>query len=708
MMVTVMTWGVVRAFALMPLPFTLLTAETLNCTLHGAGDSAGIQTSVRDEALDIRWMGEHGVHLSARFGIDHGAPVVRELSAGGAILGRDLAPEFTTVSGVRRAAHGLPYEHRWDVFWDAPLVIPGRGEAQGLPRKPEEIRRGSSAFDTHSCEVTRDGARLEISFPGLALGIFSGTLQFTVYQGSNLLRMEAIAKTDEPSVAYKYTAGLAGFSRDHLQSVTWRDAGGNPQRYGFGGARNRDNVPLVARNRLAVAEGHGGSLAVFPPPHQFFFAREIEVNNGFVWYRKNDERTFSLGVRQGDTAGGYNPTWSEQVYALYNAPSGTLQRMAVYFYLSPANAGATREAVLSYTHGDRFRPLPGYQVMATHFHTAFTEELTNAASLDIQPPWISAIRALGVNIVMIDDFHGDGHPEDTGHLRLEELHNYYEACRRHSDHDFLIVPAEEANIYLGGHYNLLFPRPVYWTHGRPGSASLMQPDQQYGTVYHPANAAELIDMVQREGALVWQTHPRTKGSTFYPDKIREQEYFRGDRWLGAGFKAMPVDLSESRLCEKRCFSTLDDMNNWGSPKYLVGEVDTYKKFADYDLYGDFNVNYVQLDALPAAADWTPLNRALRAGNFFVSTGEVLIRNFRGNRSGVTADVDWTFPLEFVEVVWGDGDRVDRRIITTREAQAFGARHFEIQVDLSKQKWVRFAAWDSAVNGAFTQPIALKN
>ena len=99
---------------------------------------------------------------------------------------------------MRRAAHGLPYEHRWDVFWDAPLVIPGRGEAQGLPRKLEEIRRGSSSFDTHSCEVTRAGARLEISFPGLALGIFSGTLQFTVYQGSNLLRMEAIAKTDEP------------------------------------------------------------------------------------------------------------------------------------------------------------------------------------------------------------------------------------------------------------------------------------------------------------------------------------------------------------------------------------------------------------------------------------------------------------------------------------------------------------------------------
>jgi hypothetical protein len=223
-------------------------------------------------------------------------------------------------------------------------------------------------------------------------------------------------------------------------------------------------------------------------------------------------------------------------------------------------------------------------------------------------------------------------------------------------------------------------------------------------VYHPSNAAELFDMLRREGALVWQTHPRTKGSTNYPDRVREQDYFRSDRWLGAGFKAMPVDLSESRLCEKRCFPTLDDMNNWDGPKYLVGEVDTYKKFADYDLYGDFNVNYVKLDALPPASDWTPVLRAMRDGDFFVTTGEVLIRNFRATGSAVSADVDWTFPLEFVEVVWGDGERVGRKVVRTPETRAFGSRRFEIPVDLRGKKWVRFAAWDSAVNGAFTQPV----
>ena len=680
----------------------LLPADALHCTIH-TESSASLGARADHDTLAVTWTGERGAHLTAAFAIDRAAPVIRELAVNGAAVARNLTPEFTTISGVRRAAHGLDYEHRWDVFWDAPLTIPGHGENPGLPRKPEEIRTGRSSFDTQSCEVRQEGSRIEVSFPGLSLGIFSGRLQFTVYRGSNLLRMEAIAKTEEPSVAYKYTAGLRGFSTRDLARVSWRDAGGNSQHDEFGGTPNKNPVPLIARNRLAVAEGASGSVAVFPPPHQFFFAREIEVNNGYVWYRKDAAGTFSLGVRQGDNAGGYQPIWIERVYALYNAPPGTWQRMSAYFYLSPANAAATREAVMAYTHGDRFLPLPGYQVMATHFHTAFAKELHDAGSLDVQPPWIPAIRALGVNIVMLDDFHDDGHPNDTGRVRLDELREYYDACQRHSDRDFLILPGEEANVYFGGHYNLLFPKPVYWTHGRAAGAGFQDADG----VYHPANAAEMYDMVRREEALVWQTHPRTKGSTGYPDKIREADFFRGDRWLGAGFKSMPVDLSESRLCEKRCFGVLDDMNNWDGPKYLVGEVDTYKKFPDYDLYGDFNVNYVKLDKLPPAADWTPVNRALRAGDFFVTTGEVLIRNFQASTAGVTADVDWTFPLEFAEVVWGDGDRVDRKIVRTADSEPFGTRRFEIPVDLSKEKWVRFAAWDSAVNGAFTQPVELK-
>jgi len=50
--------------------------------------------------------------------------------------------------------------------------------------------------------------------------------------------------------------------------------------------------------------------------------------------------------------------------------------------------------------------------------------------------------------------------------------------------------------------------------------------------------------------------------------------------------------------------------------------------------------------------------------------------------------------------------LDRQIISTTEATGFGQRHFEIPFDATGKKWVRFAAWDIAGNGALVQPIKL--
>jgi hypothetical protein len=624
---------------------------------------------------------------------------VRRKGGGWTTLGRDLVPEFGVTTGVRRTGHGLDHEHRWDVFWDAPL------------NHRDEVRRSEAAFHSDRMEVRTDGARLEVFSPGLSMGSFSGGVRFTIYRGTNLLRVEAVARTDEPSVAYIYRGGLKGFSCNSLPQVLWRDGQDRSRKDdASGGEVGKRNV-LRARNRLAVAGGKGGSVAVFPPPHQFFFARELEVNLGYVWHRRDDGRTFALGVRQGENAEGYNSTWAEKVFSLYNAPPGTQQRMPVYFYLSPDGPDACRASALAFTHGDHYKPLPGYKTLVTHFHTAFTQELIDSGSLDTTPPWIPMMRALGIDIAHIFDFHGDGHPQDSGPIRLKELQTYFEGCRLHSDADFLILPGEEANAYLGGHYNILFPKPVLWTMVRAQGQPLVEADPKYGQVYHVGSAGELFEVMKREGALVWTTHPRTKGSTGFPDRIQDTDYFRSDRWLGAAFKALPVDLSQTRLGEVRCFGTLDDMNNWGGPKYMVGEVDTYKKYPDYDLYGDFNVNYVRLDRMPRFEDWSPICQALRAGEFFVTTGEVLIPSWgvqgQGGERAVVAEVEWTFPLEFVEVVWGDGQRVGRTVVSATDRPPFGAHRFRIPFDASGKGWVRFSAWDAAGNGAFTQPVRLK-
>jgi hypothetical protein len=67
-------------------------------------------------------------------------------------------------------------------------------------------------------------------------------------------------------------------------------------------------------------------------------------------------------------------------------------------------------------------------------------------------------------------------------------------------------------------------------------------------------------------------------------------------------------------------------------------------------------------------------------------------------------VEWTYPLEFVELVWGDGDKVERQEISATDLAPFGNHRFRIPFDATGKKWVRFAVWDSAGNGAFTQPV----
>ncbi len=721
-----------------------VSAQPFTCDLSAYKPAEGLKAELRNGALEVSWDGAPGQQLRAVFVVRNGQPIIADLlahKAGGAwiSLGRNLIPEFQVTSGKRRLSEqqmaplrqlgiALTSEvierEKWNAFWDAPLVVPGAANTNlDMPRKPEEIRRAWAMYQISGCAARTDGARIEVEFPGVDLGIFKGSLRFTVYRGTNLLRQEAIAQTFEPSVAYKYVAGLKGLEIGGDTRVVWRDVARAWQQYRFGGEVNADPVALRARNRVGVVETGGGSLAFFPPSHKFFFAREIETNLGFVYYRKDGDNSFAIGARQADREEPYRPfgvsdaVWkrrSDQAhhhannFALYNAPPGTWQRMAVYYYLSPENSRAAQEAVMAFTHDDQYKPLAGYQVLVSHFHFHFNEQLADAGTIDQQPSWLQVFRDLGINIAILADFHGDGHATDPGPLRFKDQKVYFEGTRRFSDRGFLLIPGEEPDANFGGHYITFLPRPVYWSHSPRAGLAFEENDPQYGKVYHVSNAAQELDMVKREGGLVWQAHPRTKGSTGYPDAIRDSAAFLSDRWLGASYQSLPVDQSEKRICEGRCFGLLDEMNNWTGPKYLIAEGDTYMKYPDDETFPQLIVNYVKLPAVPRYdEDWSPIARALRAGDYFVSTGEVLLRNAGVAGRTFTAEVEWTFPLEFVEIVWGDGKTTGRQVVAATDTAPFQSRRFAIPFDPAGKKWVRFAAWDSAGNGAFTQPAHLR-
>jgi len=113
--------------------------------------------------------------------------------------------------------------------------------------------------------------------------------------------------------------------------------------------------------------------------------------------------------------------------------------------------------------------------------------------------------------------------------------------------------------------------------------------------------------------------------------------------------------------------------------------------------------------------WQPVLDVMHKGKFFVSTGEVLFPSFtvNGKKAGETVpagdgkttinvSVNWTYPLNFAEIISGDGKEVYRQRIDLKDTEAFGEKDFVFEANLKGRKWVRLEVWDAAANGAFTQ------
>jgi hypothetical protein len=452
-------------------------------------------------------------------------------------------------------------------------------------------------------------------------------------------------------------------------------------------------------------------VAAFPPPHTFFWAREHEDNPGNNWYRKDSATTYSIGIRQPEmeTEEEYFANW-----ALYSAPPGTEQHMSTYFYpVLGAEAGAF-DGALAFTSKDRYPALPGYKVMANHFHTNLGERVLEAGNLDTRLPDFEVLRSAGVQIAGLADRPSD-RPGTPG--RLVTMNAMYEAAQRQSDDTFVVMPNLENSQILGGHWDLLNSKPVYWLEGRKEGEPLTRNDPKYGTVYSVGTTTDVMEMIRRENLLVYMPHPRTKGSTHYPDAVKEDAPFNDDNYRGVGWRwGMGSDLSEKRLSEKRVIPLFDEMANWMTskslrPKYLLSITETYRKAPGDDIYANGPVNYLRLNSLPSGNDYSSVINVLKKGDYFVSTGEVLIPNHSITGAGrtmvVNADLKWTFPLDFVEVVWGDGKKSFSKVVPTKELPAFGSKSISVPFDGRGAKWVRVAAWDTAGNGAMTQPVEIK-
>jgi hypothetical protein len=566
---------------------------------------------------------------------------------------------------------------------------------------PDGTRRFPGVFRLTAARAKTSGDRMELFFDGLRIGPFSGGIAITIFPGSRLIQQEAVVTTSEDETAFYYNAGLrtrlpADVGQVMDAKVSYFDTAGRFQTLRSSGP---ERSPLQVRHRALALRTAGGSVAAFPAPHQYFVPRDFTSNMGFTWHYAW-RGLAGIGIRQ-------YPDDNTRFYPWMNAPPGTAQRLSLFLLVNDGDSRAALDTVLRYTNGDRFQRLDGYRTLASHWHFNFTVQAMQNGP-DWTPPFKGVLMQMGVDAALIMDFHGDGHAESMEEIRLKELDAMQKACRSQSDPEFLIIPGEEANAWLGGHYCLMFPKPVYWFKKRKEGAPLRTTHPQFGTVWHTGSAQDVHEMIRAEGGLVYQAHPRTKGSKGFPDKIFNTDHFKDPMFFGAGWKAMPGDLSSPRLGE-RAFKTIDDINNLGFRKIYMGEADVFQIDSTHELYAHMNVNYVRIPSLPAYDRYGDMLSAAARGQSFITTGEILLPRSEIAASGsggiaVKADVRWTFPLRIAEIVWGDGTKTSRKIIPLDSTHEFSNETWTWTVDEPGWKWARLAVWDVAGNGAFTQPV----
>ena len=534
--------------------------------------------------------------------------------------------------------------------------------------------------------------------------------------------------TDRDATAYTYDTGLVSAADKPLpwKNIAWKNL---DDRFDRRDVTDPAITPQV-RNRAIFAEGNdGGTLAIVPPPHRYFYPLD-EVNNlGSTWFGRDYrdlKDQIGFGIRQPIDG---NRRWVPWV----NAPVDSKQEMSVFYLLSSGDAPKALDETLAYTRGDTYKPLPGTQTFSSHYHVEHTIDFLNRQKNQKttgvpdglqEPQFVQRMKAMGVNAMHLAEFH-TGQNELAIADRITRLKTLHEECARLSTDKFLLLPGEEPNVHLGGHWISFFPKPVYWTLDRAKEQPFVEDDATLGKIYHVGNSADVLELMKAEGGLMWTAHPRIKASTGFPDVYKPTDYFKSDRFLGGAWKAMPSDNALPRL-GTRVLDLLDDMNNWAANaserKQAPGEVDVFAIDNRSELYAHMNVNYLRLDKLPKFSDgWQPLLDALRGGHFFTTTGEVLIDSMTidGKASGETlsklagestlvANVEWTFPLGYAEIVSGDGEKVFRQRIDLGDTKAFGTREIKTQIDLRGKKWARFEVWDVATNGAYTQPIWIEN
>ncbi|WP_115372726.1 CehA/McbA family metallohydrolase domain-containing protein [Adhaeribacter pallidiroseus] len=690
-----------NSFSLILLLISFISRAQIPVDLAEFKKNSGAQVNTSASRLEVSWPIKNKQKGKIIFNLNQDAPLFAsiQLTQGGVTkeIATALDPAFILTVGKR----DLVSQNGWNIFFDK------------THKKPHQAYLVE--FDKRNVSVKTNGSRTVIRVSEVKAASFRGALEITLYNGSPLFNVAAVMATEVDSTAILYDGGLVS-KAPTWNTIAWSDTDNKLQTIPL--TINQNSEAKRVKYRTIMGSGRNGTLAIFPAPHQYFYPLDEAFNLKFTWMGKNYRNLvedYGIGIRQ-DLMG------DDRYVPWFNAPPKTQQRLNFFCLLSTESPEQTLTQVKQFTHNDTYQPLAGYKTMSSHFHNEFIMKVVLANKpVPEKPTFVDVFKNTGIDIVHLGEFHYTAHPKGPDEPRLQELKALFDQCKRLSTDKFLLLPGEEPNEFFGGHWLQFFPKPVYWIMARKPEMPFVTADSRYGKVYRINDKNDMLQLLEVENGLAWTAHARTKGSTGYPDKYKEETFFKSDRFMGAAWKNIPGELSEPRL-SKRVLDLMDDMANWGLKKHVIAEADLFTVEPENEMYAHLNVNYLQLDKLPNYNQgWQPILDAMQQGKFFVTTGEVLLPTFsvNGKKSGETLklpgegkvtialDVSWTFPLTFAEIISGDGSQVFREKIDLQNTQAFGKQNFKFKTNLNGKKWVRVEVWDAAVNGAFTQQVWLE-
>ncbi len=407
---------------------TLLSTAQIPVTLPDNLEENDTKLNYNGKNLEITWPLANTNQARIVLNLEHGKPLFHTMGIvekGNLIeVVRDLNPVFIINVGKRT----LKPENGWTIFFDK------------VPERPYTSH--VLKFDKKNLKITKGGQRTKILIEEITAPDFTGNIEITIYNGQALLNMAAVVSTPKDSTAILYDAGLVG--EQAWEKVSFITTDNQLQEISPSVGDSSTNTSV--KYRTIIGNSEKGAIAVFPPPHQYFYPLDEAFNLKFIWYGSGYRKMipeYGIGIRQ-------DPEGDRRFVPWFNAPPGTEQRLNFFCLLGANGPQSLIDAVKEYTHADSYVPLESYKTMASHFHNEYIMNVVMAKKpIPEKPEFVDVFKQMGVDIVHLGEFHYTAHPKGPDPQRLSELNALFKECSRLSDDDFLLLPGEEPNEFFG-------------------------------------------------------------------------------------------------------------------------------------------------------------------------------------------------------------------------------------------------------------------